>query len=168
METTISKGSSHLSGDDTFRGAVSKKIFLGLVDFQAVAGHVKHLHITQIVTYINSEAILSKPLQLSPATGNYRDGYISLLKTTGILFKGASLLFSSADWPLGYSFFGFNLEPNVGDASCVNFTRKVVLGISCTFAIPTTATYSVVIYYNLNAMTEIYARRNICCPYRRM
>ena len=175
LEMTIPQGSSTWTRDDVFRGAIPKKIVVGFVDSRAVGGcwnrnpyKFDHLNISQIVTYVNSEPIPSKPLQLAPAAENFRDGILSLLETSGTLHKNASLPFDHSNWAGGYGLFGFNLEPDVGDGSCINPVKKGVLGINCTFSVPTPATYSVIIYFNKNGLVEIDQRRNIYCPYRRM
>ena len=174
IEMTIPQGSSHWSRDDLFRGTIPKKLLVAFVDSRAVGGNLQlnpykfqHLNIAQIVTYVNSEPLPSKTLQLDLTQHDSRDAYLSLLETTGMLHKNASLMFSEKAWRGGYSIFGFNLEPDVGDGSCLNVPKKGILGLSCTFAAPTTATYSVLIYYNKDGLIEIDSRRNIFLPYKR-
>lgn len=107
---TIPHGSSHWSRDDAYRGVIPKKIVVRFVDSRAVAGHFKHnpyeiehLNVAQIVKYANAEPVPSKPLLVAPAPGSFRDGYLSLLEATRILFKNGSQSFQSFDWPLEYS-----------------------------------------------------------------
>ena len=174
-EITIPSGSSFFSRDDIMRGYIPKTLVMGFVDSQALSGDHKknpynfqHCFVSQIGTFVNGDAIPSKPLQLQPTLGVYRDAYNSLLETSGRLFKDTSLCFKSEDWPIGFGLFAFSLEPDHLDGSCMNAHRKGVLGITINFSTPTTQTYSLILYTNRNSLIEIDAHRNVFVPYKRM
>lgn len=162
------QGSNCQSQDDTLRGTVPKKIILDLWIPELLQDILNSTHTNLNVRAfhkswltLTSEPISSKPLEFLLATGNYGDGYLSVLETTGILFENESPPFPSADWLLGHSLLGFNLIPDASDASSVNVIKKGVHGISCRFAILTRATYSIIIYYNQNAINETDALWNM-------
>ncbi|GAU89849.1 hypothetical protein RvY_02351 [Ramazzottius varieornatus] len=100
LELTINAGVMSFARDDLFRGIIPKKVILALVDSAAIAGHykknplkVESANLSQVGFIVNSENLPSRPLQFTPGNGFERDGYLSLLETTGLMFQNSSLLF---------------------------------------------------------------------------
>ncbi|GAU87224.1 hypothetical protein RvY_00107 [Ramazzottius varieornatus] len=92
LELTINAGVMSFARDDLFRGIISKKVILALVDSAAIAGHykknplkVESVSLSQVGFIVNGENLPSRPLQFTPGNGFERDGYLSLLETTGLI-----------------------------------------------------------------------------------
>jgi hypothetical protein len=174
---TVNQGVSCFSRDDLFRGIIPKRVVVGIVNSQALAGSyvkspykVEHAGISQIGFTVNGESIPGRPIQFlpnEPLASSYRDGYLSLLDTAGLTFKNSSLLFEADDWPSGYSFFAFSFEPDLGHAGCLSRRKQGLVGLDVRFSAGLTSTMELVIIYYRDSCLEIDSRRNAYLPYKR-
>ncbi len=173
QEYSVPQGSSTWSRQDVFRGIVPKKLILSLVESKAIIGDLKLNpynfqvgDLNQISVYVNGDPIPYKQLQIR--SNNTRDGYLSLLETTGCLFKNTSLQFKSSEWAKGFGLYGFLLEPEHSDGSCTNARKRGVVEISLHFSKATTKAYSLIVFYTRDAVVEIDAHRNVFLPLKRI
>lgn len=150
-------------------------MILALVDSSAVAGHYKKnplkiesANLSQVGFIVNGGNLPSRHLQFSPGGGFERDGYLSLLETTGLMFQNSSLIFDPDHWDKGFALMAFSFEPDLGHSSCLTRRRTGVVGLDMRFhaALPSTMTL-ICIYYR-DSILEIDSRRNPYLPYKRV
>lgn len=110
--------------------------------------------------------VKNKPLKTTRS--NYHEGDLSLLETTGYLYRDASPAFSSNSWTQGFGLYGFLLETEHSDGSCVNTRKKNIVGISFSFDTATRLALSLVVFWIRDSVVEIDWYRNVFPPLRRM
>ena len=175
LELTINAGVMSFARDDLFRGIIPKKVILALVDSAAVAGHYKKnplkiesANLSQVGFVVNGENLPSRPLQFSPGDGFERDGYLSLLETTGLMFQNSSLMFDPDHWDKGFALMAFSFEPDLGHSSCLSRRRTGVVGLDMRFHAALPSTMTLICVYYRDSILEIDSRRNPFLPYKRV
>ena len=175
LELTINAGVMSFARDDLFRGIIPKKVILALVDSAVIAGSYKKnplkiesANLSQVGFVVNGENLPSRPLQFSAGDSFERDGYMSLLETTGLMFQNTSLMFDPDHWTKGFALMAFSFEPDLGHAACLSRRRTGVVGLDIRFhaALPSTTTL-ICVYYR-DTVLEIDSRRNPFLPYKRV
>ncbi len=146
---------------------------MGLVDAIAALGdfalssyNFQLADVYQASVYVNGDPIPYKSVLIRNA--DYRDGYLSLLETTGYLFRNDRPSFTSTSWPSGFALYGFQLEPDHPDGSCTSLRKSGVVEISIQFSKATTKSYSIIVYSTRDSVVEIDSRRNVFLPLKRL
>ena len=175
LELTINAGVMSFARDDLFRGVIPKKAILALVDSAAIAGNYKKnplkieaANLNQVGFIVNGENLPSRPLQFSPGDGFERDGYLSLLETTGLMFQNTSLIFDPDHWAKGFALMAFSFEPDLGHSSCLSRRRTGVVGLDMRFHVALPSTMTLICVYYRDSILEIDSRRNPFLPYKRV
>ena len=110
---------------------------------------------TFLAVYVDGRQVAAKPLQSTFETGSYIRSYINLFSATGKQSQDEGYELPRDNFGQGYTFFGFDLTPDVCDVGCFHLTRKGNLRIEMHFATALRQNVNVVVYGEFEAVLEI-------------
>ena len=163
---------SHIH-ENVYLGVLPNRVVLCFIDNDAYNGaynknpfNAKHNDINVIALYVDGRQVPSKPLQPNFAEGAYVRSYLDLFASKGKAFENDENAVTRADYGNGYTFFGFDLSPDLfPDDGHFNIVRKGNLRLEVHFAAALPQTVNFVVYGEFETVLEIDRNRNVVYDY---
>lgn len=158
--------------DNVILGQIPKRVIIGFVDNKAFNGNRKfnpfnfqHFNINYLSLYVDGVQIPSKPLQPRFSDNNplFIDSYHTVFSGTGIHFLNESLIISRTDYNLGYTFFAFDLTPDLSanSSSHWNLIKHGSVRVEVKFERALASTINCIIYAEYDNVLEIDSSRQV-------
>ena len=154
--------------ENLFMGQVPNRVIVCLVDTDAFNGsfaknpyNFKNYKITDISLKSDGQEQSGEPIKLDFTAGTIMEGYWSLLQTAGKVLKDADIDISREDYVSGYSLFGWDLTPDLGEDDHFNLIKRGSLRLSIKFGEALPQTVNVIVYAEFQNVLEIDRNRNV-------
>jgi len=155
-----------------FQGQLPSRVIVGFVDNDAFMGrqkknpfNFKHNKLIEISLQVDGKDQPLKPIKLNFETGDVMMGYMSLFNVTRKTFKDEDLDISRDDYSEGYSLYGFDLTPDLGESDHFNLLKRGTVGMQLTFSEALAQTINVIVYAEFQNILEVDRNRNIFYDY---
>jgi len=155
-----------------FQGQLPSRAIVGFVDNDAFMGrkkknpfNFKHNKLIEISLQVDGKDQPLKPIKLNFETGDVMMGYMSLFNVTRKTFKDEDLDISRDDYSKGYSLYGFDLTPDLGESDHFNLLKRGTVGMQLTYSEALAQTINVIVYAEFQNILEVDRNRNIFYDY---
>ena len=135
------------------------------VEYSKNPFNAKNNAINFLAVYVDGRQVPAKPLQPNFETGSDIRSYVNLFSAIGKQAQDEGNDLSPDDFGQCYTFFGFDLTPDVCDGGCFHLSKKGNLRIEMHFATALEHTVKVVVYGEFEDVLEIDKSRNIIYNY---
>ena len=169
---SIPTGNYDAVQENLFMGQVPNRVIVGLVDTDAFNGsfaknpyNFKNYKITDISLKSDGQEQSGEPIKLDFTAGTIMEGYWSLLQTAGKVLKDADIDISREDYANGYTLFGWDLTPDLGEDDHFNLIKRGSLRLSVKFGEALPQTVNVIVYAEFQNVLEIDRNRNVFYDY---
>ena len=165
---TVPTGYLDASHEKLFSGQLPVRLIIGLVDNRAYNGdrernpfNFQHYSITEVGVYLDGQLHGLKPLKLNFASNRYVAAYASLFSGTNKINRDEGNGISRSDYVNGYTFFAYDLTPDLAEDDHVNLTRQGTVRLDLKFADALPNTVSIICYAEFQNVIEIDRNRSI-------
>jgi hypothetical protein len=160
---TIPQGSTEVDLNNIYKKSVPNRLVIGLVESSAFAGQNKknpynfqHFNLQEILLKVGGNNIpYSNPIKMDFNKGNYAQAY-------NTLFQGISEYpndISYTEYANGYTFFAFNLTPDLCNLGHFNETKVAEVTCSLSFKNPVPVPVHAIFYLELDNVLQISKAR---------
>lgn len=168
---SISAGQFNFEWDNMFMGQVPTKMILGLTSAATVSGNYKknpfsfqHYNLDYLSITVDGENIPGRPLEpkFSKKGGqNYISAYNTLFSDLQSAQAKEYGGISRADYPLGYTFYVFDLEPALTSKDYWPILKRGKLKVELHFAESLKETVNFLVYATFPALFEVDSSRAV-------
>jgi len=159
----IPKNSYQFMQDDIFQSNIPSSLMVCITSSKAFAGDYKknplsfdHWNVKSVGLYVDGKCQPnSRPITVDYTNKNFMEGYTSIQRNDGYGLK-----ISRDNYPNGYNFYNFNIDPRY-NKSLASPLRKGLTRIEILFEEPTTETLTVIVYAKSPAQIKIDSARNV-------
>ena len=154
--------------ENLFMGQVPNRVIVGRVDTDAFNGsfaknpyNFKTYNITDISLKSDGQEQSGEPIKLDFTAGKIMEGYWSLLQTARKVLQDADIDISREDYVNGYTLFGWDLTPDLGEDDHFNLIKRGSLRLPLKFGEVLPQTVNVIVYAEFQNILEIDFNRNV-------
>ena len=165
----VPKGVQNIQEDNVFLGQLPKRVVIGMVDNDAMAGsyeknpyNFKAFNLNRLALFTDGEPVMAKPL--TPRGNNYIRCYQSLFQGLNKLGESGSII-KREDWNRGYALYAFDLTPDLDHDDHYPLVKHGNLRIEAEFSAALPNTINVLVYAEFDNVIEITHSRNIIYDY---
>ena len=167
----------NLSGNQAniFQGPLPNRVVIGMVDADAFNGtyaknpfNFKNYNTTFLGLTVNGEHLPAKPFQLKytlPGGTNYVLAYQTLYAGTNKLFQNQGNGISRDEYGNGYTFYVFDLTPDLCLGEHIQPVRNGNVSLACRFGTALNEAINIVVLGEFQNLIEIDANRNVFCDF---
>ena len=166
---SIPSGNLDSVHEKLFTGQIPTRVIVGIVDTDAFNGHYnknpynfKHYKVTNAALTVDGQ---EKSIKLDFPSYKTIDGYWSLLQTAGKILKDTDIDITRDDYQQGYTLYGWDLTPDLGEDDHFNLIRQGSVRLSFNFATALAQTVNVIVYAEFQNVLEIDRNRNVFYDY---
>ena len=160
---TFSQGRRILSEPNLTMGVYPQKIILGLLSSSAFSGHLnknplqfRTFNTTNIVLKKGSDTVPYEDLQMDYSEDVFMQGYMSLLQSTGHIFRDHGLGISPHEhYPYGYTLYGFDLSADMSNSCSMNLVQEGTVSVEVTLAAAGSESITLMCYLEYDGVIEI-------------
>ena len=165
---SIPTGNYDAVQENLFMGQVPSRVIVGFVGTDGFNGsfgknsyNFKNNKISDISLKSDGQEQSGELIKLDFTAGMIMEGYWSLLQTAGKVLKDADIDLSREDYANGYTLFGWDLTPDLGEDDHFNLIKRGSLRLSVKFGEALPQTVNVIIYAEFQNVLEIDRNRNV-------
>ena len=165
---TIGKDERGVIKENLFNGAVPKMIVVAMVNCDAFNGmynknpyNFTHNRVTKVGLYRNNEPTPFVPFEPDFDNNQYLREYIFQYLALGLVGKDDNLCYTHAEYPQGYTFFIFNLTPDMSLMSATSSQERTNLTLKMKFGRTLPEAITVIVYAIFDGVLEIDANRQV-------
>ena len=143
-------------------------MIVGLVDTDAFNGsfaknpyNFKNYKITYISLKSDGQEQSGEPIKLDFMAGTIMEGHWSLLQTAGKLLKDADIDILREDYANGYTLFGWDLIPDLGEDDHFNLIKKRKFTSIRQIGEALLQTVNIIVYAEFQNVVKIDRNRNV-------
>jgi hypothetical protein len=173
---TIAQGAYDFTKDDIFQNQIPTRVIIGFVNNEAISGsyhknpfNFQHYLVNFVEISVDGESVPGRALQTKFGTneedGNYIAAFLSMSRAVTLGNETHSI--SRADYSNGYTFFVFDLEPEIhGDSKAEDdefwpMSKRGHLRIEVHFDVGLPETISTLVYGEFPKIIKVDHARNI-------
>ena len=173
MSFSIPKGDSNVNINNLTRTTVPTRIVICMVTSEAFNGsyaknpfNFQHFDVSNISLIVNETVVGGQPLRMNFDRKNakgrdYVSAYNNMFTSTGTDGTNFGNDIQLDEFPDGYAFFCFNLEPFAKAGKYLNLVENGFVRLSMQFAKPLEETIVLIAYAEHQKMLQIDAARNV-------
>lgn len=169
---TIPLGALNTTMETLFTGQLPSRIILGLVRNDAYNGsyghnpfNFEHFNVKEVKIIKDGQSQIVKPIMVDFTVGQYMDGYLSLFRASGKLYKDCGLDITLREYASGYALYAFDLSPDMNEDCNFNLIREGSLRVDISFATNTPVTLNLISYAEFENIIEVDRNRNVILDY---
>ena len=165
----ITKGLQFFVQEKLFNGRLPKLVILSMVSSEAYVGaytknpfNFQHFGISYVGLKKDGENVPFQPFEPDFANSRYLREYLNIFSACGMIGRDDCLSFDYADYGNGYSFFVFNLTPDISmTSSAMQFEEQSNLRVELKFGAALTENVTLLVMGIFDGMVEIDANRSV-------
>ena len=161
---SIPKEERSVIKENLFNGMIPKFVTICMVPSSAFNGmynknpyNFTHNNVKSIGLYKNNEPTPFAPYEPNFETSQYMREYIGQYIAMGMLGKDVNLSFTNSEYPKGYTFFMFNLNPDLSMTSALPEKANLTLKMQFAKVLPEAVT--IIMHVLFDGLIEIDANR---------
>jgi hypothetical protein len=159
---TKSGGRTDISESNFINGIIPRKIIIGLVNSEALNGHLnknpfnfQNFGVKSVVLRKNGIPVSTQEIELDYNNQDYQEGYLSLLMGNNYLHTDRSLFITPENYSNGNCFYAFDLTPDFSKGLNLNLVEEGKLSIEIKLEKPLLESITIVGYLVYDGMIEI-------------
>ena len=165
---SIPQGNMQTVKESLFSGQVPRRLIIGLLDSQALAGDVtknpfnfQHFNLNYLCAHVDGDRVPNRPLTPDYTNGHFIRAYESLFTGIGIKNEDKSVDIRRVEFHRGYTVYVLHLCPGEPDSMAYDFVQNGTVRLEMKFATALTQTTSCIVYAEFENILEVDRNRNV-------